>query len=244
MIVKGIGKVRSFEISPKILFFASLFFALYVLTSVLVINDYFEKRRQNQDQAKQLQKAQRKLGDMKRDLYRSEQHMALLEDYIQRIEKTNSKPIQPSRSEKAEKKSTAPPTQVASLQMNEDLAQAGKVDIKDLATHKEGAKISVNFKVVNTHEGERPIRGYVHILAIDKTSDPHQVWTYPKVALRHGIPTNYKRGQLFFIKRFKTIHGEIYLSSNMPPPTLVKVLVFNRTGDLIFEREFELEDES
>ncbi|MBW2103286.1 MAG: hypothetical protein JRH05_11550 [Deltaproteobacteria bacterium] len=47
MVVRGVGRVLRFEISPRILFWASLFLALYILASILVINRYFDLRREN-----------------------------------------------------------------------------------------------------------------------------------------------------------------------------------------------------
>ena len=104
--------------------------------------------------------------------------------------------------------------------------------------------LKVNFKLVNIHQDESPVSGYVHIIAINKDADPPQLWTYPKVALRDGFPVDYKRGQLFFIKRFKTIRGEYSLDSEAECLSSVKVVVYDHPGTLIFQKEFEVKNAS
>jgi hypothetical protein len=51
---------------------------------------------------------------------------------------------------------------------------------------------------------------------------------------------NFRRGQLFLIQRFKPVHGRFYLTSTSEPPTALRVLVYDQSGLLILEREFEV----
>jgi hypothetical protein len=125
---------------------------------------------------------------------------------------------------------------------NEGLQEEPKeemVDIKDVATSKEDAKLTVSFKIVNIGEGNKPLRGYVHIIVTDKGTDTPQYWTYPKVALRDGFPIEYKRGRLFVIKRFRTIIGEFFIDSETKSPLSLKILVYNQFGNLILQKELE-----
>ena len=102
--------------------------------------------------------------------------------------------------------------------------------------------MTVVFNLVNVHEDKKSVNGYVHMIAMNKESDPPQLWTYPKVALRNGIPIDYRRGQLFLIKRFKTIRGEYFFSSSKEFPSSMKVLVYDQSGKVILQKEFEVEN--
>ncbi|MBW2170201.1 MAG: hypothetical protein JRG69_13265, partial [Deltaproteobacteria bacterium] len=69
MIVARLGKVRSFKISSRFLIWTSLFFAFYILASVIIINDYFDKRRANNALIEKLDGLQHEIEGAKRELY-------------------------------------------------------------------------------------------------------------------------------------------------------------------------------
>ena len=247
MIVGKVGKARSFKTSSRFVFWTFLFFLFYISASVIVINDYFDKRRVSGVQSEQLIQLEYEIDNTKRELYRSEQHLALLEEYIYNSEKERETLKEPEEKESKE------PDEGITEEKTELAADRGQVEspakdvreksveIRDLAVQIKGTKLIVKFRLFNVHQDETPMSGYVHIIAMDKQSDPPQFWTFPKVALRNGIPVNYKRGQLFFIKRFKTIRGEYFMGSKSESPSLIKVIVYNEAGTLILQKEFEVE---
>jgi hypothetical protein len=243
MVSRGIGKVRGFSLSPFILLVSSIFFALYIIASVFVINDYFYKLRINRVQVEKLERLNKQLEETRILLFRSEQRLAILEKYghdakagpdISRgpvlSDDTGSKKVEENDEMNAE----------------DDLKERPKethVEIKDLIISKEEEKMMVSFKIFNVNQAETA-RGYVHIIVTDKGSDPPQLWTYPKEALRDGLPINYRRGRLFVIKNFRTIRGEFFLDTNSESSLSLNVLVYNRDGDLILQKEFEARNTS
>ena len=258
MISRGVGKVRNFSLSPGIIFVSFVFLALYIIASVFVINDYFDKLHTNRDQSEKLERLQKQMENNRRLLFRSEQRLALMEEYVNNSKsgvKISREPVHPAETASAKAEPTNKMKAEEGLQdgPNEDLlktkaeeglqeeSKEGLVEIKDVATSKEDAKLMVSFKVVNIGQGDKPLRGYVHIIVTDKESDTPQYWTYPKVALRDGLPIEYKRGRLFVIKRFRTIRGEFFLDSNTESPLLLKIIVYNQAGHLILQREIEAE---
>ncbi|MFX0202644.1 MAG: hypothetical protein ACFFCW_41605, partial [Candidatus Hodarchaeota archaeon] len=68
-------------------------------------------------------------------------------------------------------------------------------------------------------------------------------WSYPKEILKNGLPHNYKKGELFIIKRFKPIHGRIDLGSPDETPSIIRVLVYDQSGALILKKEFAVGNE-
>ena len=82
MVSSGVGKVRSFKISYRILLCSSLFFACYIIISILVFNRYFDELRASRDQSRRIQRIQREIEATKRGLYQSKQRLAFLEDYF------------------------------------------------------------------------------------------------------------------------------------------------------------------
>jgi hypothetical protein len=258
MISRGVGKVRNFSISPRIIFVSFVFFALYIIASVFVINDYFDKLHTNRDQAVKLERLQKQIENTRRLHFRSEQRLALMQEYVNNTKsgvKISREPVHPvetasAKAEQANKMKVkevlqdGPKEGQLETKAEEGLQEESKeglVEIKDVATSKEDAKLTVSFKIVNIDQGDEPLRGYVHIIVTDKESDTPQYWTYPKVALRDGLPIEYKRGRLFVIKRFRTIRGEFFLDSNTESPLSLKIIVYNQAGNLILQREIEAE---
>lgn len=256
MISRGVGKVRNFSLSPGIIFVSFVFFVLYIIASVFVINDYFDKLHINRDQSVKLERLQKQMENTRKLLFRSEQRLALMEEYVNNTKSgVKISPVHPVETESAKAEPANKMKAKEGLQEGpkEDLLETkaedglqeeskeGLVEIKDVATSKEDAKLTVSFKIVNIDQGDEPLRGYVHIIVTDKESDTPQYWTYPKVALRDGLPIEYKRGRLFVIKRFRTIRGEFFLDSHTESPLSLKIIVYNQTGNLILQREIEAE---
>ena len=66
MIIRSVGQVRSFKISPHILFWAILFFVLYIPTSVFVFNKYMQLYRASSTQSRQIELLKEEISNSKR----------------------------------------------------------------------------------------------------------------------------------------------------------------------------------
>jgi hypothetical protein len=244
MILGKVGKSRSFKISSRIFFWACLFFIVYIITSVLVFNGYFGALRSNRSQQALLDQLQQEIKDTKKELHISKQHLVLLEKAVYDMSASLEQPAKTTAvPENAAPEKPAPAVEAGPVEKTQKSSQApvrDRVDIKDLEIQREDTILKVNFKLVNINQDEVPVSGYVHIVAMNKDADPPQSMTYPKVALKDGLPVDYKRGQLFFIKRFKTIRGEYSINSKTESPSTVKVIVYDHPGTLIFQKEFEV----
>jgi len=242
MVVKKVGKIRSFKVSPKFLFWASLITVLYLFVSIFIINDYLEKRRSNNALSNRLTALQNELVTAKRELYRSKQRLTLLENLDRSSEAMDKKEMSKDGPEKTEQKKTEPAPEERPPDVFEHVPENTFVDVKDLSIREENSTLKLEFKLVNTKEDNDPINGYVHIIASNSPSSSFQQWSYPNGPIKNGLPVNYRRGQPFIIRYFKTIEGEHPLNSKGETPSLIKIIVYNRSGKLLLIKEFEVEN--
>ena len=244
MVIRSVGKIRSFKISRKVILWTSLFLLAYILVSVYVFNRFFELRYLNNIQSEKLESLEKALDQNERSLFQARQYMAGLEDYIKnydsRKEEEVSAPIETDESIKTVDTTTRNPITKSDGQEE----SATIVDIEDIAIQIEDSGMTVDFKLVNARSEESAAEGYIHIIARDKKKDYPEEWNYAYDKLKNGIPVNFRRGQPFLIQRFKTYHRQFNINSNSEFPAAIKVLVYNPSGDLILNRELETANES
>jgi len=239
MFVKGQGRVRSVNISARILLIASLFFLLYIVGSLIVINDYFDKRRNTAVLLNRISQLNVQVEDSTKALEKSRKQLALLEKSIEDME-TQAEDQAEMAGTGTENRDATVSKETASSGSDKLSPQEPVVGIADMAFRDEEGKFIVTFKLLNLFKDERAVSGYVHTLALEKNADPPRIRTFPSVGLQDGVPVNYKRGQLFLIKRFRTIHAEYPLEAKTESPSSIVVLVYDRSGTLLLRKEFEV----
>jgi len=265
MVMKEIGKVRRFHISSRLLFWSSLFFACYIVASIFAVNGYFEKRRENHSLEKRVAMIKEAARNSKRELLRLQQHLAVLEDYIHltEVRAGKSRPAgipQPSiKTQQAE----APPPQSQSTgdpqspttresprakavgsnpePVQEEREEGGNpVAIQDFTVNFNNTKMTVSFRLVNHSPNQSPLKGYIHMITLDRNANPPLIRSFPHETLEKGIPVNYKRGQLFNIKNFRAIRGKFFLSGTKQLPASLRVFVYDHEGLLLLQKGFDL----
>jgi len=226
MIFKELGKVKTFRISPRVLLVAFMFLIFYIVATIFVTNKYlayfypFRSTGIDKMRAEKIVKLSRELIKTTKSLERSEQHIALLEDYIEEDKEQSPEPV-----------STSDYTESSSPIL---------VEIEDLKVKRDRSTIDVTFRIVNKQLNEEPIGGYIFILASIRDSDRSEVWVYPSSPLKDGLPINHRRGQRFFIQRFKSISSKYKLSRSTDKPLILEVLVYGRDGELILKKVVEV----
>jgi hypothetical protein len=246
MVLGSVGRIRSFKVSRRGIIGAVIFILLYVPASIYLINEFFELRHNYKVQGTILDETNRELLELNQSLIKSDQHLALLNDYIQDLQafvsrepETSSSPVESTVSQEVEETGEKEVSAVKET----DTLQTGfgdSVVVEDVVIQKEGAQMTVAFKLSNTQPDENTVGGYVHIIAESESNDRRKLWSYPKETLKDGLPSNFRRGELFYIKRFKQIIGKIDLGSDQIKPTSIKVLVYSQPGTLIYEKEYEV----
>ncbi|MBN1848103.1 MAG: hypothetical protein JW932_05910 [Deltaproteobacteria bacterium] len=240
IVMGSVGKVRTFKVSPRGLWVIFILLLVYIPTSVIVTNNYFSLRRQYDVKSDEFAKQTKELSENVKKLQQSQEHEALLEDYVRSL----TIPKSPSVVRR-----TPPPVRIDQQTSNPPSVQEQPlpehpVDVQDLTIVKEGATITVDLKLVNNDPQERRIGGFVHLLAIADNVNPPQIWVYPREQLENGLPADFRKGELFIMKRLRPIRGNIYLVPDGEAPSKVKALIYDQSGEIIFEKVFEVPDES
>lgn len=244
MIIRSVGKIRSFKLSGRSVFWVILFLLIYIPSTVLIVNEYLELRYEHGVLSDLLRLQEKELGESRQAVLRSKQHVALLEEFVNNIQTNTYQEENNSDYKKSPGISQPAEEKIVNSENIPKVKQEKIVDTQDIVIQKEGSIITVDFKLVNLQKGEDALGGYIHIIAESRNVDPPQVWTYPREKLQDGFPVNYRRGELFIIKRFKPIHGRIDLVSSNTPPSVVRVVVYDQSGVLILEKEFEVSNAS
>ncbi len=220
MVFKEVGKVRRFTVSSRLMVCASLFLLCYIVATVYFTNKYFAARRATRVQADKIAKLSNRLMETTRDLERSKQHIALLDDYISE-----------DREQAPGQESTVNHTESPFPKI---------VDVEDLKIRRDGSTIDVTFRIINKQPGEEPLGGYIFVLAGVEGSDQPEVWVYPSCPLKDGLPEDYRKGQRFLIQRFKTISGKYTLGKSIDESLFLKIVVYDRDGTLILKKVVEV----
>jgi len=274
MVVRGLGKVRRFKASSFLLLGSALFFAVFIIFSIFAINEYFAKRRENADLRRHLAALEQRENLTHRKIYRMQQKVALLEDYIRLLEKPSQKAkpeayseplmfagktVQSEQSRDAPKNSPEvaarektvvpdvpdkPPkvTEKEKTTISEEPEkgpETGKamVSVENLTFQRKNTRLTVFFKLAKTAGDAIPLRGYLHMIIVDKNVEPPQVRTFPHEVLKDGIPMNFKRGQLFVIKHFRVVRGKFFLGGTKQSPDAVRVFVYDKEGVLLLDKK-------
>ncbi|MBN1102729.1 MAG: hypothetical protein JXL84_04855 [Deltaproteobacteria bacterium] len=245
MLMGEVGRTRSFQVSPRLLLWGTLFMAAYILLSLFTINRYLELRRTVISQQEEIGRIEEENASNRKSLLRARQHVALLEDYVRRSEERPEEPPSPGKAASTREGSgiaLSPGTPRPGEE--KPSGDSGIVDVVDMVIQREGSKMKVSFKLVNTQQGDAAAGGYVHLIALDGKSSPAKEWPYPQQTLERGVPANYRKGHVFYIQRFKQISARFNLGSPSESPTVIKVLAYDQAGELILEKHLEVGHDS
>ena len=246
MISRGLGKVRSFNISSRLLLCSTVVFVLYLVFSTVAISRYFGELRSNTVQLKFLQQLQNEIEDTKKTLYRARQRLKLLEDHIGNSQGKQEKQIESL--ETGDIKGdigpvpTTPVIQEGTFTKPDEADPVGPViEIRNLTTKRKGERLSVKFRLVKIMPDRNQIKGYIFMIAANNESDSPQLWTYPRAALKNGEPINYKQGEFFKVRNYRIIRGKYFLDSETETPSLLSILVYDESGKLMLKKDFSIE---
>jgi hypothetical protein len=236
MVMGKVGKVRSFRLSRRLLFWALLFFAAYLPFSVYLVNRYFELSHGNRDRQNKIQLLEKDLTRSAQALSRSREHILFLEDYIFQMENLDEQASQPAKPQEKKTEEAAPSPPEATVQEKESPI----VSVEDLVMEKQGGTLEVHFKIVNLLPGDATVGGYVHLAAKGEGGTARPEWTYPQVNRVEGLPESFRRGQMFLIQRFKPMEGKLPLGSGPDAPSMLEILVYDQAGKILLQKEYTL----
>jgi hypothetical protein len=220
MVLKRTGTVWTGKVSALVLMGAGVFLCCYILITLVVIYQHFEFTRGQQNSRAHQDRLTQELDTAHKELERANYQVALLEAYI-----TEKREEQLAG---AHKDTVVPEPSFPDL-----------VDISQLTVAHQDRVLTVTFNIINTQE-DTPISGHVFVLVQLKGSDHDQMLVYPPCPLDDGLPVVFQRGQRFVIKRFKTIKSKYALTGPLNEPLIVKILIYDDEGTVIFTKTVEV----
>jgi hypothetical protein len=240
MIVRPLGSVLSFKISPRVVLAATIFFLAYIIISIIIINKYADLRFTNAELERVLALKQREVGQGLESLEDARHRIAVLKREIDRIEKRREHQERTDKEEESSPEIAAGGSVESEEETQLEGVSEGLVDIRDLVFARDDSRAAVRFRLVNIEKGDEPVEGYVHLIAGDRSERSRRIWAFPQQVLRNGVPLNYRKGRGFRIRRFVPIIGEFELSPEEVAPVALRVMVYDRTGQVIFDKKYEV----
>ena len=250
MVMRSVGKIRSFKVSRRLIFWASMFFLAYMVFSLYIINSYFDLGYRYRTQAERLGQVEKERARTGRQLLQTKQHVAILEDYIKGEQDTREAGVAVVKNEKDENKKEEKEEKEEIIEKiaeevygdkeGEDKQQV--VAIEDPVIRADAPGISLDFKLVNKGHGENAMEGFIHIIAMDRDNNIPDEWSYHNDRMRNGLPVNFQRGQPFLIQRFKPYHRKFNPNSASQLPAAIRIIVYDRSGTLLLQKVFEVKD--
>ncbi|MFH1953651.1 MAG: hypothetical protein ABIL06_18790 [Pseudomonadota bacterium] len=243
MISKGLGKVRSFNISSRLLIWSSVIFALYLIISVVVMNLYVDEFKAKNVQMDLLQQLQDQIEDTKSALFRAKQRLRFLEDYICKSQGNQRKEAEAPQPEVPDPVPSIPVAREKTQKKSEKEKPIESVlNIEKLTTSQAGERLSVKFRLVKVKPDiKEEVSGYIFIIASNNKSGTLQSWPHPKAALKDDVPVNYKQGQVFKVRNYRIIRGNFFIDSETERPSFLKILAYDTSGKLILKKVFAIE---
>lgn len=115
----------------------------------------------------------------------------------------------------------------------EDLSTTPALTVDDINFSNVDSKMRVKFSIVNQTKDGRKLSGYIHILM----SSANKVMLYPtKEIASEDMLISYNQGESFAFSRLRHVNATFDLTGLDEHKVLFKILVFSRTGDLLYKK--------
>ncbi len=280
MLIGSVGKMRSFKISRKFIWFLSVFFSLYIIISLLLFYLYFNLYVAHAARSDRLKNLEIELSDKTEILKKNKLYIKSLEDFYNAAHKgidesadagiTGKKTPEPRIPEvsvpdakktertvpkKIEEKTDdgtirneTPETETSGEAENQDAIPKGAVDdsmeIKDIQFKRTDSDLTLDFKLTNMRAEQKAAEGFIHIIVMDKDRQCPPEWNSAYNKLSDGVPVDFKHGQEFLIQRFRPYQRQYKPDPDSELPSFIRIIVYDRSGQQILEKEFSVTDES
>ena len=236
MVMRSVGKIRSFKISLRIILITAIFLFLYILSSVYILNDYFAIRSKHKTLTNKMDILEENLRSYQEELHDTNLYVASLEDYLQN---GSEEPVKTDIDKKPDTDLTPPgrSVQVGDAETAAEKSISGIVEIWDLTFKNIDRELVLDFKLANIRTEDNAAEGYIHIIAMDVNKECPETWNNSSAKLTGCIPVNYRNEFPFSIQRFKSYHKTFKLNSESELPSFITILVYDRSGHILLEKE-------
>ena len=114
------------------------------------------------------------------------------------------------------------------------------VTIEELQVMPSNDSLLVSFRLVNNIESEQSANGYLVVLAEHDSGLLERYGTFPDIDVLPGNALSFTSGDSYSIKRFKQVEAAIMLGDRPSKYNRLKVLVFDRQGELLLYQDLRL----
>ena len=164
-----------------------------------------------------------------------------------KTERTVPKKIEEKTDDGTIRKET-PETKTSGEAENQDAIPKGAVDdsmeIKDIQFKRTDSDLTLDFKLTNMRAEQKAAEGFIHIIVMDKDRQCPPEWNSAYNKLSDGVPVDFKHGQEFLIQRFRPYQRQYKPDPDSELPSFIRIIVYDRSGQQILEKEFSVTDES
>ncbi len=118
------------------------------------------------------------------------------------------------------------------------------MEVREIQFKRTDSDLTLDFKLANRLAEQKAVEGYIHIIVMDKDKECPPEWNSSYNKLTDGFPVNYMHGQQFLIQRFRPYQRQYKTNPDSELPFFIRILVYDRSGQKILEKEFPVTDES
>ena len=118
------------------------------------------------------------------------------------------------------------------------------MEVKDISFQRTDSELTLNFILKNELAEHNTAEGYIHIIVMDKNKECPLGWNSTYNKLSGGFPVNFRHGQQFSIKNLRPYQRKYKTNPDSELPSFIRIIVYDRSGQKILEKEFPVTDES
>jgi len=249
--MRSLGKVHSLRVSGRYLLVFSLFILFFVVISIIVINRYLDLLVENET----LRENNVRLSSLVKN-YRLKSQLA--SQYQLLIAELNQ--AESANSLAAEQKSSAGlAASKPNTQAKDALKPTANLDKKSLSVDTKQPPVNVSDLVLKADELKRNIQfsfylhkineqielvsGYTIVVLENQRVSPPARITFPSsIKMVNGVPSNFRRGQQFAIRRGKIVKGVIDGVSDPKAFTFATIYAYSFKGELLLKKTITVAD--
>ncbi len=247
--IRGLGQVRRTHIWGFYLSAVSVFLSIFIVSSIFIINDYADLRREKKDLLRKNSKLARLVKKYKIQSQLDRQYPLLARELGQ-AEQTD-RPALNTRTDGSSEDGTVSELAVVTAK-SEDTNKAGKaapaannppvsVAKLTLSASKTQRTLGFSFSFKKISAGTGPVSGYMMIVLVNSKTNPPILAPFPaSVKLTNGEPANYRQGQQFAIRRGKTVKETLKKVNNPEEFDQAIIFAYSLKGKLLLKETLQV----
>ena len=214
--MKDTNQPLTYQISVRLLIMAVVLLVGIASTYAFFIRGYYSLYRDNMQLEEILRTLKTDMGTLQTTISHLKEKQA---------EPTTTAVVQP---EVATTELDQPALPTVRNRQAKDLTRKVAIDRLTLKADRANRILKFSFVLDNATDDGSLMRGYLFVVLKRQSND--KLSSFPDVAFKDGLPTDYHQGDRYAIRRFKSYRGELEYT---PDARILEILVYSDTGQLI-----------